>query len=86
MLSFVEDPPDATNGFKPEYFSNLARLEEGNFWFRARNRLIQWALGNYFPHADSFFEIGCGMGSFSKVFVRLRQDCGWREVRFSEMV
>src|SRR5882724_4394597 len=62
MLSFVEDRPDATNGFKPEYFSNLARLEEGNFWFRARNRLIQWALGNYFPHADSFFEIGCGTG------------------------
>jgi SAM-dependent methyltransferase len=62
MLSFVEDPPDATNGFKPEYFAKLARFEEHNFWFRARNRLIQWALDNYFPDAGSFFEVGCGTG------------------------
>ena len=27
-----------------------------------RNALIQWALGNYFPNAESFFEIGCGTG------------------------
>jgi len=41
MLSFVEDPPDATNGFKPNT-SQARRFEEQNFWFRARNRLIQW--------------------------------------------
>ena len=61
-LCFIEDPPVAGNGFKPEYFAKLARFEECNFWFRARNRLIQWALGNYFPDARSFFEIGCGTG------------------------
>jgi hypothetical protein len=62
VLCFNEDPPVSGNGFKPEYFAKLARFEEGNFWFRARNRLIQWALGNHFPDARSFFEVGCGTG------------------------
>jgi SAM-dependent methyltransferase len=62
VLCFIEDPPLAGNGFKPEYFAKLATFEEGNFWFRARNRLIQWALANYFPNAESFFEVGCGTG------------------------
>jgi SAM-dependent methyltransferase len=62
VLCFIEDPRVACNGFKPEYFAKLATFEEDNFWFRARNRLIQWALGNYFADAESFFEIGCGTG------------------------
>jgi len=48
--------------FRPEYFTRLAELEAGNFWFRTRNRLIIWALGNCFPNAESFLEIGCGTG------------------------
>jgi SAM-dependent methyltransferase len=62
LLRFAEDPPIVGAGFKREYFSQLARFEEGNFWFRARNRLIQWALRKYFPDARSFFEVGCGTG------------------------
>jgi SAM-dependent methyltransferase len=60
IFQFAEDPPEA--GFKPEYFPRLAAIEQGHFWFRVRNKLIQWALGNYFPDAKSFFEIGCGTG------------------------
>jgi SAM-dependent methyltransferase len=37
-------------------------VEEGSFWFRSRNRLIIWALRNYFPRARTLFEIGCGTG------------------------
>jgi SAM-dependent methyltransferase len=62
LLRFAADPSNVEGGFKPEYFTKLANFEEGNFWFRGRNRLIQWALGNYFPHAGSFFEVGCGTG------------------------
>lgn len=62
VLCFIEDSPVTGNGFKPEYFAKLARFEEGNFWFRARNRLIQWALASYFPDAGSFLEVGCGTG------------------------
>jgi SAM-dependent methyltransferase len=62
VLGFAEDPPVAGGGFKREYFAQLAKFEEGSFWFGARNRLIQWALGNYFPDSESFFEVGCGTG------------------------
>lgn len=62
IIRFVEDPPITGGGFKPEYFARLAGCEEGHFWFRARNRLIQWALRNDFPGAGNFLEIGCGTG------------------------
>ena len=62
VFQFVEEPIDEHAGFKPEYFARLAGIEETNFWFRARNALIQWALSKYFPNAESFFEVGCGTG------------------------
>ena len=49
-------------GFKTHYFKELAELEAGNFWFRARNKLILWALHKYSPNLKSFLEIGCGTG------------------------
>jgi trans-aconitate methyltransferase len=49
-------------GFKAHYFKELAELEAGNFWFRARNKLILWALHKYSPKLKSFLEIGCGTG------------------------
>ena len=60
IFQFAGDAPDV--GFKPEYFPRLAAIEQAHFWFRVRNKLIQWALGNYFPDAKSFFEVGCGTG------------------------
>lgn len=49
-------------GFKAEGFDDLAQLESGNFWFRARNELIVWALRRHFPSLSSFLEVGCGTG------------------------
>lgn len=49
-------------GFKASYFSDLARLEAQNFWFRARNELIKWALRKYCKDFRSFLEVGCGTG------------------------
>ncbi len=49
-------------GFKSTYFSELARLEDANFWFCSRNQLILWALKEYCPNFSSFLEIGCGTG------------------------
>jgi len=53
---------DGGAGFRAEHFAGLAGLEAGNFWFRARNRLIVWALEKYFPGARRLLEIGCGTG------------------------
>jgi SAM-dependent methyltransferase len=49
-------------GFKSESFSELARLEKANFWFRARNELILWALRTYKRNTSKFLEVGCGTG------------------------
>lgn len=49
-------------GFKDAYFHELVKLEAKNFWFRARNKLILWALRRYFPGTKSLLEIGCGTG------------------------
>lgn len=49
-------------GFKADYFAELAALEAANFWFKARNGLISWALRRYRPAMDSFLEVGCGTG------------------------
>src|SRR5262249_45710495 len=43
-------------------FSELAAAEAASFWFKARNKLILWALGKYAPKTRSFMEIGCGTG------------------------
>ncbi len=48
--------------FEKELFAELASLEDGHFWFEARNRVILWALHEWFPDARSFLEVGCGTG------------------------
>ncbi|WP_201141151.1 class I SAM-dependent methyltransferase [Paraburkholderia domus] len=53
---------EASDGFRVTHFAELAALESGSFWFRARNRLILWALRKYCSGFDSFLEVGCGTG------------------------
>lgn len=49
-------------GYKPEAYAELATLEARNFWFRARNQLIIWAMQRHFPSMQRYMEIGCGTG------------------------
>jgi SAM-dependent methyltransferase len=60
--AYAPDLAYGGGGFKPSYFAELARLEESNFWFCARNKIILWALKKYAPRFTSFLEIGCGTG------------------------
>jgi trans-aconitate methyltransferase len=46
-------------GFKTHY---CKELKAGNFWFRARNKIILWTLHQYSPELKSFMEIGCRTG------------------------
>lgn len=60
--AFAPELAGGGDGFDPALFAELARLEARNFWFRARNRLIVWALRRFFGDARSLLEIGCGTG------------------------
>lgn len=62
FLSLCPGTSTDNGGFRPEYFQRLAAVEEGNFWFRARNRLIAWAASPYLNRKAHFCEIGCGTG------------------------
>jgi SAM-dependent methyltransferase len=44
------------------HYRMLVGLEDESFWFRARNRLILWALARHFPRAQRLMEIGVGTG------------------------
>lgn len=60
--AFAPELAQGASGYDPAQFTELARLEAGNFWFRARNRLINWAIGRYFSGARNLLEVGCGTG------------------------
>ncbi|MGF6754847.1 class I SAM-dependent methyltransferase [Paraburkholderia sp. GAS42] len=62
FLSLCAETTANRGGFRPEYFERLAEVEEHNFWFRARNRLIAWAAAPYLRPGTHFCEIGCGTG------------------------
>jgi len=49
-------------GFPGQSFARLAAREDRNYWFRARNRLIVWALRRHFPGLRDYLEVGCGTG------------------------
>lgn len=51
-----------SSGFKTGHFAKLATMEDGHFWFRARNELIIQVLRKYFSQARNMLEIGCGTG------------------------
>ena len=60
--SFAPALASENEGFREDYFAELAALEPSSFWFRARNELILWAIGKYFPEARRIMEIGSGTG------------------------
>jgi SAM-dependent methyltransferase len=60
--AFAPELASGSSGFHESYFAELATLEARNFWFRARNDLIVWAMRRYVPDCRRFLEIGCGTG------------------------
>ena len=61
-IAFAPRLAEQNTMFNSCSFKLLIKFEPTNFWFRARNKLIVWALQKYFPNMKSFFEIGCGTG------------------------
>jgi len=56
--------------YDPDYFHLLVSIEDGSFWFEARNRLIHWALTRFFPDAASLLEVGVGTGFVTRALRR----------------
>ena len=52
----------ATESYDPSWYADLASLEAGNFWFRARNQLIGWLARRYCRTTGNYLEVGCGTG------------------------
>jgi SAM-dependent methyltransferase len=61
-LEFAPELAAGDDAFLEDAFEPLAAIEESSFWFRSRNDLIAWAVGKYFPRAESLLEVGCGTG------------------------
>jgi SAM-dependent methyltransferase len=62
FLAWAPELAKNNDGFPQESFEVLASVEASNFWFRARNDIILWALRKYFPGFHSMLEVGCGTG------------------------
>ncbi len=62
FAAFAPELAAANQGYDAAYYSELYALEAGNYWFRARNSLLAWALRKYFGAARTFLEVGCGTG------------------------
>ncbi|CAB3664872.1 class I SAM-dependent methyltransferase [Achromobacter aegrifaciens] len=62
FLAWAPELAHRNDGFREHSFAALAKVEENNFWFRARNRIVLWALRKYHPRFESVLEVGCGTG------------------------
>lgn len=62
FLAFAPELARAGDGFDPGRFEFLSGIQDRHFWFRARNRLIAWAVGRFAPRATALLELGCGTG------------------------
>lgn len=54
--------PASGTPFPATAFASLAAAEAGNWWFRARNRVILWVLRTRVGPFRRFLEVGCGTG------------------------
>lgn len=54
----------SNNGFSADSFSYLRKVEENNFWFRTRNRILIGLIKIFSGQSEriNFLEIGCGTG------------------------
>jgi len=71
---FASHISGASDSYDPVWYAELASLEANNFWFTARNQLIQWLMKRYLPKSGSYLEVGCGTGFVLKMIVETFPD------------
>ncbi|MDB5411842.1 MAG: SAM-dependent methyltransferase protein [Rubritepida sp.] len=62
ILAFAPELALENDGMDSAAHDHLDILQDGSFWFRARNRLIGDLLQRHFPAARRVLELGCGTG------------------------
>jgi len=60
--AFAPHLSGATDSYDPAWYEELASLEATNFWFVARNELIQSVAKRFVPPQGRYLEVGCGTG------------------------
>ena len=57
--------------FPVESFKSLYELEDKNWWFQSRNKIIIYQISRRIPVFEKFLEVGCGTGCVLKaIFAR----------------
>lgn len=79
---FAPELANTVSGYDPDFFDELAELEEGYFWFVTRGELLRGLVAKFFPNACSFLEVGCGTGVMLREIAGLRN---WKRVIGSEL-
>lgn len=62
----MPNTPDARDGYSPQFFERLVRIEDRHFWFRFRNRLLACLVQDLvepLPPGFRVLEAGCGNGN-----------------------
>jgi SAM-dependent methyltransferase len=62
FVQLAPDLDDVNEGFELTSYEELRRIEDGHFWFTARNRMVRWLVQRFAPSARRALEIGCGTG------------------------
>lgn len=70
MVSHVAPAPMDQSTYDPAYFERLFAVEDGHFWFRARNEIIASLVAQLTASLASGYrvlEVGCGTGNVLRV-------------------
>jgi SAM-dependent methyltransferase len=62
FAAYAPDLAHEDAGYDASYFRVLASLEAGNFWFRARRRVLLRLLARHARQTRDYLEVGCGTG------------------------
>ncbi len=73
--TFAEDMiDDGPKMFDRDVYSRIVSCERQSFYFRARRRLIIWAIFKHFPKLTNFLDMGTGTGFVLEEIRRRRPD------------
>lgn len=75
---------DSSAQFPESSFSYLAACESTHWWFRARSKLILWALRRNSRNTGKMLEVGCGTGFVTKAIASAFPDIQLEASEFFE--